>query len=119
MHVCAALAASQFLGAIVTMIARALSPDGTGPGHVFPDFALWSFHEGLRGVFDDALGKNCAHSIFASVTIGVLGFLDRLDLPDNHYLRLLLVLPQGTTRSVSIAFHLTCNSPYLFTSARP
>ncbi|EPT06178.1 hypothetical protein FOMPIDRAFT_68356 [Fomitopsis schrenkii] len=48
LHVCAALAASQVIGAIVTMIARALSPDGTGPGHVFPDFALWSFHEGLR-----------------------------------------------------------------------
>ena len=57
LHVCAALAASQFLGAIVTMVARALSPDGTGPGHVFPDFALWSFHQGLRGVFDELFGR--------------------------------------------------------------
>lgn len=39
------------------MIARALSPDGTGPGHVFPDFALWSFHEGLKGVSNDSIGE--------------------------------------------------------------
>ncbi|KAH9842609.1 glycoside hydrolase family 13 and glycosyltransferase family 5 protein [Rhodofomes roseus] len=48
LHVCATLAAAQVVGATVTMIARALSPDGTGPGHVFPDFALWSFSEGLK-----------------------------------------------------------------------
>jgi len=48
LHVCATLAAAQVIGAAVTMIARALSPDGTGPGHVFPDFALWSFSQGLK-----------------------------------------------------------------------
>ena len=104
LHVCAALAASQFLGAIVTMVARALSPDGTGPGHVFPDFALWSFHEGLRGMFGDLIGGAWTNGASASITISILGFLDRVDLSDHHYHRLLLVLPQGTTRSVTISF---------------
>lgn len=88
------------------MIARALSPDGTGPGHVFPDFALWSFHEGLRGVSDDLIGGFRSNADYSSITISVLGFLDRLGLSDYYHLRLLLVLPQGTTRFVTICVRL-------------
>lgn len=38
-HVAITLTAAQILGAAVTMIAKASSPDGDGPGAVFPDLS--------------------------------------------------------------------------------
>lgn len=42
LHVCATLAAAQFVGSAVLMIARATAPDKNGPGNVFPNAAFWS-----------------------------------------------------------------------------
>lgn len=38
-HVAATLCGAEFLGALVTMLARATAPDRAGPGDVFPDFS--------------------------------------------------------------------------------
>lgn len=38
-HVAATLVGAQALGAAVTVLARAVGPDGVGPGDVFPDFS--------------------------------------------------------------------------------
>lgn len=38
-HIAASLAAAQLLGTVVTLIAKATSPDKDGPGDVFPDFS--------------------------------------------------------------------------------
>ncbi len=48
LHVCATLAAAQFIGSIVVMIARATAPNKEGPGNVFPNAAF----------FDPATGAN-------------------------------------------------------------
>lgn len=42
LHVCATLAAAQFIGSIVVMIARATAPNKIGPGNVFPNPALYN-----------------------------------------------------------------------------
>ncbi|KAL1410802.1 hypothetical protein Q8F55_001744 [Vanrija albida] len=42
LHVCATLAAAQFVGSAVLMIARATAPDKNGPGNVFPNAAFWT-----------------------------------------------------------------------------
>ena len=44
LHVCAALAFSQMLGAVVVIVARATVPRQL----VFPDFALWDVGNGLK-----------------------------------------------------------------------
>ncbi|KAJ3818641.1 glycoside hydrolase family 13 and glycosyltransferase family 5 protein [Lentinula raphanica] len=41
LHVLTTLAFSQIIGAAVVMLARATSPDGIGPGNVFPNFGIW------------------------------------------------------------------------------
>ncbi|KAL7424549.1 hypothetical protein Q5752_000233 [Cryptotrichosporon argae] len=41
LHVCATLAGAQLLGSIVTIVARATSPDKVGPANVFPDAAFF------------------------------------------------------------------------------
>ncbi|KAF5383371.1 hypothetical protein D9757_008431 [Collybiopsis confluens] len=41
LHVLATLSFSQILGSAVVMLARATSPDGVGPGSVFPNFGTW------------------------------------------------------------------------------
>lgn len=39
-HNCFALVAAQVLGSAATAVARAVAPDKTGPGPVFPNLAL-------------------------------------------------------------------------------
>lgn len=39
-HICFTLVAAQVLGSIATILARLTAPDNTGPGPVFPNFAL-------------------------------------------------------------------------------
>lgn len=39
-HICFTLIAAQVLGSIFTILARLTAPDNTGPGAVFPNFAL-------------------------------------------------------------------------------
>ena len=46
-HVCFTLLFAQMLGSVATIAARASAPDKTGPGTVFPNFAL-GVEEGLR-----------------------------------------------------------------------
>lgn len=41
-HICFTLIAAQVLGSIFTILARLTAPDKTGPGTVFPNFALGS-----------------------------------------------------------------------------
>ncbi|BEJ00050.1 hypothetical protein CcaverHIS631_0410920 [Cutaneotrichosporon cavernicola] len=41
LHVCATLAAAQFIGSIVVMLARATAPNKEGPGNVFPNAAYY------------------------------------------------------------------------------
>jgi alpha-1,3-glucan synthase len=45
-HIVFTLMAAQFIGSIFTILARATAPDNTGPGTVFPNFALGA--EGLK-----------------------------------------------------------------------
>ncbi|KAF8825486.1 hypothetical protein HHX47_DHR6000210 [Lentinula edodes] len=50
LHVTATLAFSQIIGSAVVMIARATSPDGVGPGPVFPNLGTWNpATDGLKG----------------------------------------------------------------------
>ncbi|KAJ4474841.1 modular protein with glycoside hydrolase family 13 and glycosyltransferase family 5 domains [Lentinula aciculospora] len=50
LHVTATLAFSQIIGSAVVMIARATSPDGVGPGPVFPNLGTWDpVTDGLKG----------------------------------------------------------------------
>ncbi|KAE9411209.1 modular protein with glycoside hydrolase family 13 and glycosyltransferase family 5 domains [Gymnopus androsaceus JB14] len=49
LHVTATLAFSQIIGSAVVMIARATSPDGIGPGPVFPNLGTWDPADGLQG----------------------------------------------------------------------
>lgn len=49
LHVMATLAFSQIIGSAVVMIARATSPDGIGPGPVFPNLGTWNPADGLKG----------------------------------------------------------------------
>ncbi|KAJ7777588.1 modular protein with glycoside hydrolase family 13 and glycosyltransferase family 5 domains [Mycena maculata] len=47
LHVCVTLVFAQIIGTVITMVARATSPDRLGPGTVFPDAAIWAFSDGL------------------------------------------------------------------------
>lgn len=48
LHVCATLAAAQFIGSIVVMIARATAPTKLGPGNVFPNAAFYDPQTGAN-----------------------------------------------------------------------
>lgn len=41
MHIAFALISGQVLGALATILARAIAPDNLGPGDVFPDFSFY------------------------------------------------------------------------------
>lgn len=84
------------------MVARATAPDTIGPESVFPDAADWSFSDGLKGKYSfvtDFILVNSVN-IFIRESLSICAFLGRPYLSTYYCRWILLVLPQGTTRSV-------------------
>src|SRR5208282_5194629 len=48
MHIAFTLIATQVLGAITTIVAKAIAPDNEGPGDVFPDFSYYRLGDSLE-----------------------------------------------------------------------
>ena len=50
MHIAFTLITAQVLGALATILARAIAPDNVGPGDVFPDFSHYRSGEPIPGL---------------------------------------------------------------------